>query len=86
MALIFDPIAREQLTGMRANLGELYINAIWAQRTFEQEIRNQQALVQWRQSFPAWDRLFGRPAMNVQEPSVTVVALPSGRSEESKAA
>ena len=86
MALIFDPIAREQLTGMRTNLGELYINAIWAQRAFEQEIRNEQALAQWRQSFPAWDRLFGRPAMNVQEPSVTVVALPSGRSEESKAA
>jgi hypothetical protein len=89
MALIFDPIAREQLNEMRINLGALYVNAIWAQRAFEQEIRNEAALTHWRQSFPAWDRLFGRPAMNVQEPqesNAAVVVLPNGRSEDSKAA
>jgi hypothetical protein len=86
MALIFDPIAREQLNEMRISLGALYINAIWAQRAFEQQTRNEEALAQWRQSYPAWDRLFGRSEMSVQEPIVTLVTLPSGRSEDSKAA
>ena len=40
MALLVEPVAIEQLAEMRNTLGPLYVNAIWAQRTFEQEVRN----------------------------------------------
>ena len=95
MALTFDPIAREQLNEMRYTLGELYISAIWAQRGFEQQVRNAAALTQWRQSFPTWDRLFARPPMAVKRPEaspsaqksdVAIIHLPNGRSGDSLAA
>jgi hypothetical protein len=86
MALFYDPIAREQLNEIHLNVGSLYNDAIWAQRAFEQEARNTQALLQWRQSYPAWDRLFGRPAMSVQAPTADIIAMPGGRTQKSKAA
>jgi hypothetical protein len=87
MALFYDPIAREQLNEMRISLGPRYNDGIWTQRAFEQETRNAEALSQWRQSFPAWDRLFGRPAKSMQAPSADIIAMPGGRAQQkSKAA
>ena len=86
VALIYDPIAREQLKEMRNTLGTRYINAIWTQRAFEQETKHEEAMVRWRASYPAWDRLFGRPAMDLHAPIAQVVAMPAARSEDSKAA
>jgi hypothetical protein len=85
MALSYDPIAREQLNEMHLSVGPLYYDAIWAQRALEQETRNAQALSRWRHSYPAWDRLFGRPAMSVQAPSADIIAM-GGRTQKSKAA
>lgn len=95
MALVFDPVAREQLNEMRTTLGESYAAAIWAQRGFEQEIRNAAAIAHWRESFPAWDRLYGRPAMQLgpqpeaqsaQDSHSAIVLLPNGRAGDSRAA
>ena len=86
MALTHDPIAREQLYEMRATLGPLYINAVWALRGFEQEARNVEAIARWRESYPAWDRLFGRAEIRVRPASADVIAMLNGRAEDSKAA
>jgi hypothetical protein len=86
MALSYDPIAREQLNEMHLSVGPLYYDAIWAQRAFEQETRNAEALSHWRHSYPAWDRLFGRPAMSVQAPGADIIAMLGGRTQKSKAA
>jgi hypothetical protein len=86
VALIYDPIARDQLREMRNTFGPRYVNAVWAQRAFEQETRNEEAMVRWRSSYPVWDRLFGRPATDLNARIVQVVATPAARSENSKAA
>ena len=86
MALNYDPIAQEQLDGMRANLGALYVDAIWALRAFEQAARNEKATAHWRQSYPAWDRLFARPSKRVEVPDANIISMPKARLEESKAA
>jgi hypothetical protein len=77
MALIYDPIARDQLNEMRLTLGAFYVSAIWAQREYEQKARNAEALELWRQSFPAWDRLFGRPMPNIRSDGADIIAMPS---------
>ena len=75
MALLVEPIATEQLAEIRNTLGPLYINAIWAQRAFEQEVRNGETMARWRASYPAWDRLFGRHDLSVNTPSTNVVSM-----------
>jgi hypothetical protein len=74
---MYDPIARDQLNEMRVNLGTFYVSAIWAQREYEQKARNAEALELWRQSFPAWDRLFGRPTPGVRTDSAHIIAMPA---------
>ena len=76
MAFIYDPIAREQLSELRSSLGALYLDAIWAQRVLEQQARNTETVGLWRQSFPAWDRLFGRPARNTPANTAAIIAMP----------
>jgi hypothetical protein len=86
MALLVEPVAIEQLAEMRNTLGPLYSDAIWAQRAFEQLARNGEAMANWRASYPAWDRLFQRPVVDLHARIAQVVAMPSKRSEDSKAA
>ena len=86
LALMYDPIAREQLKEMRNTLGPRYINAIWSLRALEQQTRNEEAMVRWRASYPVWDRLFGRPATELHARIAHVIAVPAARLEDSKAA
>ena len=86
MALLVEPIATEQLAEMRNALGPRYINAIWAQRSFEQEAQNEEATARWRASYPAWDRLFGRHDPSVNTPNTNVVSIVSEGPENNKAA
>jgi hypothetical protein len=86
LALICEPMAREYVKEMRDTLGPRYINAIWAQRAFEQEARNEAAMSRWRASYPAWDRLFKRPAMDLHARIANVIGMAAARPEDSKAA
>lgn len=86
VALIYEPIARDHLKEMRNNLSTRYVNAIWAMRAHEQDARNEEAMTHWRASYPAWDRLFGRPAADLHARIANITDLAAERSEKSKAA
>ena len=79
MALLVEPVATEQLNRLRNTLGPLYLDAIWAQRGFEQDVRNGETMASWRASYPAWDRLFGRNDPSVNKPLSNVASMPCHR-------
>jgi hypothetical protein len=78
VALLHEPIAREQLREMRNTLRTRYINAIWELRTYEQETRNEEAMTRWRGSYPAWDRVFGCPATDLHARIAKVTGMVAG--------
>jgi hypothetical protein len=86
VALIYEPVARERLREMLNTLSTRYINAIWALRAYEQDARNEEAMTRWRASYPAWDRVFGRPETDLHARIANIAGIATGRSENSKAA
>lgn len=78
MTSLYDPESTDHLTAQRERLGDLYADAVWAQRAFEQEAKNTVARAEFDALYPAMVRLYELPAPKKKVLTVVAIADSAG--------
>lgn len=76
MIQALDYSAREFLDDQRTRLGNLYTEAMWTLRAFENEAKNRAARAQFEALYPSLVRLYEQPPLPVRPaPEAAVIQI-----------